>query len=47
LNLASLVENLPSGERLLYIADMNNRGDLLGYGDQHPFLLKRVGEAKQ
>jgi hypothetical protein len=43
LNLADLVENLPSGQNLRYIFDLNNHGDVLGSGDQGSFLLERVG----
>ena len=43
LNLADLVENLPSGQNLRYIFDINNHGDMLGLDDQdRPFLLERT-----
>jgi hypothetical protein len=43
LNLADLVENLPSGVNLSYIFDINNHGDMIGvdvYGGE--YLLVRV-----
>lgn len=47
LNLASLVENLPSGARFSYIAAINNHGDMLGYdysgSGSFSFLLQRIG----
>ena len=43
LNLADLVENLPAGQTLSYIFDINNHGDMLGSGEQGSFLLERVG----
>jgi hypothetical protein len=42
LNLADLVENLPSEQNLRYIFDINNHGDLLGFGSLGSFLLERV-----
>jgi hypothetical protein len=43
LNLADLVENLPSGQNLRHIFDLNNHGDMLGSGDHGSFLLQRLG----
>jgi len=44
LNLADLVGNLPSGQNLSYIFDINNHGDMLGLDDQGgSFLLERTG----
>jgi hypothetical protein len=43
LNLADLVENLPSGQNLRHFFDINNHRDMLGSGDQGSFLLERVG----
>jgi hypothetical protein len=42
-NLADLVENLPSGQNLRYITGINNHGDMLGSGGQGSFLLERIG----
>lgn len=48
LNLADLVENLPSGETLYFIYDINNRGDMLGFGGLGSiFLLKRLDDKEQ
>ena len=47
LNLASLVENLPSGQNLSVIVDINNHGDMVGFGFGDFifdfFLLERIG----
>ena len=43
LNLADLVENLPSGQNLSWIFGINNHGDMCSFGDQGSFLLERVG----
>lgn len=43
LNLAELVENLPSQQTLGFIIGMNNRGDLIGLGGQGSFLLDSSG----
>lgn len=45
LNLADLIENLPVGQNLISIFGINNRGDLLGFGDQGSFLLERIDES--
>jgi len=43
LNLADLIENLPSGARLDFVQAINNRGDILGFGlTGNSFLLKRI-----
>ncbi|CAB3799349.1 hypothetical protein LMG28614_04946 [Paraburkholderia ultramafica] len=42
LNVADLVENLPSGANLSFIADINNHGDMIGSGNTGAFLLARV-----
>lgn len=43
LNLADLIENLPSGARLDLVQAINNRGDILGFGiTGNSFLLKRI-----
>lgn len=47
LNLADLVENLPVGQNLRYILDINNHGDMIGFGDQGDFLLERVDARKR
>ncbi len=41
LDLAGLVENLPSGQNLAYTFGINNHGDMFGFGDQGSFLLVR------
>ena len=44
LNLADLVENLPSGQGVLFIIQaMNNHGNMIGFGSTGTFLLERVG----
>jgi hypothetical protein len=43
LNLADLVENLPSGQTLDWIFSINNHGDILGFGAQGDFLLEHIG----
>jgi hypothetical protein len=43
LNLAGLVENLPSPQTLSFIVGINDRGDLIGFGDLGGFLLDRSG----
>jgi hypothetical protein len=43
LNLADLVENLPSGQTLSCMFRVNNHGDMLGSGAQGSFLLQRLG----
>jgi hypothetical protein len=40
-NLADLVENLPPGQTLGLIVDINNHGDMIGSGDAGSFLLER------
>jgi hypothetical protein len=43
LDLADLVENLPEGQDLRLITDMNNHGDMLGSSSKGSnFLLKRI-----
>lgn len=42
LNLADLVGNLPDGQDLSAIIDMNNHGDMIGFGSQGDFLLQRI-----
>jgi hypothetical protein len=43
LNLADLVEGIPSGAKLYFIFDINNRGDMLGYDTLGGiFLLQRA-----
>ncbi len=43
LNLADLVENMPTGDTLRYIFDLNNNGDMLGFSGQGAtFLLERL-----
>jgi hypothetical protein len=45
LNLADLVGNLPPGQDLFSITDMNNKGDMIGSSFQNNnFLLQRRGE---
>jgi hypothetical protein len=45
LDLADLVENLPTGQDLRAINDMNNRGDMIGTSSSGgSFLLERAGE---
>lgn len=44
LNLADLVENLPSGQTLFFIQDLNDSGNMIGFGDLGSFLLKRIDE---
>ncbi|MGH6835054.1 MAG: hypothetical protein ACREC9_05785 [Methylocella sp.] len=47
LNLADLVVNLPAGQDLFIIGDMNNHGDMFGFSSpNNNFLLQRVGEAE-
>ena len=41
LDLADLVENLPSGQNLDFILGINNHDDMIGFGDQGSFLLVR------
>jgi hypothetical protein len=48
LNLADLVENLPLGQNLSEILDINNHGDMIGwsvegFSIQDAFLLERTG----
>jgi hypothetical protein len=45
LNLADLVGNLPSGQDLRAINDINNHGDMIGFGTQGSFLLEKVDSA--
>ena len=45
LNLADLVENLPDGAKLNRINDINNFGDMIGFGFQGEFLLQRTNLA--
>jgi hypothetical protein len=48
LNLADLVENLPDGQDLRVITDMNNRGNMIGRSSTgNHFLLERVGVGNQ
>lgn len=48
LNLADLVENLPPGPGALwFVTDVNNHGDMIGYGFDRPFLLERIGDGDQ
>lgn len=42
LNLADLVENLPDGASLGFIQDLNDRGNLIGFGSLGSFLLERI-----
>ena len=49
LNLADLVENLPSGQNVAYILDMNNPGNMIGFSAikfniTDMFLLERIGQ---
>ena len=49
LNLADLVENLPSGQNVAYILDMNNPGNMIGFSAINfnitdMFLLERIGQ---
>ncbi len=47
LNLADLVENLPAGQDLFFITDMNNHGDMIGSSSTGSnFLLQRGGAAE-
>ncbi len=44
LDLADLVDNVPSGQTLLAILDINNHGDMIGFTNQgFTFLLQRGG----
>jgi len=48
LNLADLVENLPAGQDLRFILDMNNHGNMIGSSSTgNNFLLERVGVGNQ
>lgn len=47
LNLADLVDNLPSGQDLFYMLAMNNHGNMIGFGSQGTFLLERTGGRKR
>ena len=48
LNLADLVVNMPAGQDLRLITDMNNHGDMIGSSSQgNNFLLERVGVGNQ
>lgn len=48
LNLADLVENLPAGQDLRFITDMNNIGNMIGSSSAgNNFLLERVGVGNQ
>jgi hypothetical protein len=48
LNLADLVVNMPAGQDLRSITDMNNHGDMIGSSSQgNNFLLERVGVGNQ
>lgn len=43
LNLADLVEDLPAGVDLFFVSDINERGDLIGFGfNSRTFLLERL-----
>lgn len=42
LDLANLVENLPAGQNLAFIVDINNPGDMVGFGPQGGFVLMRM-----
>jgi hypothetical protein len=49
LNLADLVENLPSGQKLSNISGINNKGDIIGinvqnFAIQDTFLLERIDD---
>ena len=44
LNLADLVENLPSGANLSSIQDLNDHGNIIGGGSLGTFLLERIEE---
>ena len=48
LNLADLVDNLPVGLKLWFVAGINNHGDMIGDGLQPSefpaFLLERIGD---
>ena len=44
LNIADLVENLPEGQDLGFIVDINNHGSMIGFGSQGNFLLEREGK---
>jgi hypothetical protein len=43
LNVADLVENLPEGQDLRFMVDINNNGSMIGFGSQGNFLLERMG----
>jgi len=48
LNLADLVENLPAGQDLRFILDMNNHGNMIGSSSTgNNFLLELVGVGNQ
>ena len=44
LNLADLVENLPSGADLFFVQDLNDHGNMVGSGALGSFLLERIDE---
>jgi hypothetical protein len=44
LNLADLVENLPSGADLGFILDLNDHGNMIGLGSLGAYLLERIDE---
>ena len=48
INLADLVENLPAGQDLSTISDMNGHGSMIGTSSQgSSFLLERTGSGSQ
>lgn len=46
-NLAELVANLPNGANLRSMLDLNDRGDMIGFGGLGSFLLQRIGRTGQ